>query len=311
MITTHMKKISLAVSCAMSMALAPVAAGSDGIENTAPAPTQQVAGNDGWTLGLPQEDKVVYKGVVSYDGAGTQGGAMMYPAPNVGGFLAAIITHGLIVETMKGHQKSKLQEDADLVLSPYKTILDSYSNKELMDAGLDKASIGDGKKLVAFSEKPGGERFIQSTPVFSMTQDQKAIILENVVSIHISDSPSVAPYQNVIKVISQVKETTDPVNYWTANEGEKLKAESASLLAHSLEIAVSDAVNREAAENPRQKTFRYQEGQVLKMERAHLVSEKCSRRVIKNLRGWLMSIPVAQDADSSGNQCADMVSALN
>ena len=66
---------------------------------TAPAVLQR------WSLQLPKTDPVAFKGVASFDGAGMAGGAMAYPAPNVGGFLAAVIVHGLINEASKNRRR--------------------------------------------------------------------------------------------------------------------------------------------------------------------------------------------------------------
>lgn len=172
-----------------------------------------------------------------------------------------------------------------------------------------KTSTRGNKKLVAFSEKPGLERLVESTPVFSLTQDQSAIVLENIISIYYRAAPT-AVYQNIIKVVSQAKAETDLVNFWTANQGEKLKEESTRLFADSLDIALNDMASDAAKDGNPQKTFRYLEGRAEKMERGQLVSERCGRAVIKTLRGGLMSIPLRLGAAATPNvdQCGDALS---
>jgi hypothetical protein len=259
-----------------------------------------------WIVKLPQEDKVSFQGVVNFDNAGVAGGGMLYPAAGAGGFLAAIITHGVIMQSIKAGQKTKIQEAADQVLVPYQPVLSTYHYQELAQEALKKAMAASNRKLLAFSETADAHPLIESTPVFSLTQDQSAVVLENLVSVtKPATSPSPA-YQNIIKVVSQPKEGAEFPGFWMANDGAKLKEESANLLAHSLAIAIRDAENPAKEEAGSQKTFRYQEGQIMKMERAQLISTGCNRTIIKNLRGWVMSIPVQMSDTSATHQCADI-----
>lgn len=269
------------------------AATDNGIASQA---AQKITKNSSWSLRLPKEEKVIYNGVASFDTAGDKSGSMVYPAPNAGGFLAAIITHGVIVGSIKNRQKEEMQREANKVLSPYEPILGNYSYRELMQDGLVKTSMGSSKTLVDFSEKSGTGWFVESMPSFLMTQDQSAIILENTISIYAPDAPSDAVYKNTIRVVSQPTNKEDLTGYWTADEGKKLKELSSNLLAQSLDIALEDVANTESKNNNPQKTFRYFEGNNQKIERGELMSETCERTVIKTLRGWLMSIPKQKEA---------------
>jgi hypothetical protein len=267
-----------------------------------------------WSLRLPKEDKVEYKGVVSFDKAGEGTGTMMYPAgagaAGAVGFLAAIVTHGLIVDNLKDHQKSKIQAQADKVLSPYHTVLDHYTYQELMQAALKLVAFPGNKELIGIAEKSNAKRTIESNPVFSLTQDQRAIIVENVISISNSDAPSNFVYQNTVRVVSPPREESGGTDFWIGNQGEKLKEESTRLLAYSFDLALNDFTS-ELKESHPQKTFRYFEGETEKMERGELISDMCDRIVIKTLRGWLMSIPKKPDTNSisSPTQCGDILTA--
>lgn len=276
------------VIAAIAFALSPLVSNAE----SAPLP---IAKETNWSLRLPKEDKVAYKGLVNFDAAGTGSAAMLYPAPNALGFLAAVFTHGAIVESQKKTQKDKLQDEANKVLSPYEPVLKDYSHKELMQRGLAKTTAGGGKKLLAFSDNPGADWLIESIPIFSMTQDQRAIVLENAISLYPPNATAPA-YQNAVRVVSQTRDGADLIKFWSANGGEKLKEESASLFAHSLDIVLAEA--SAPSKDGAQKTFRYLEGNTEKMERAQLISEHCDRAVIKTLRGWLMSIPVRRTSEA-------------
>lgn len=294
-------KTACLVTCAITlMSSISWVKAADEIGQAQPSSSRSITKDSSWSLRLVKDDKVVFRGVVSLDTAGTGTGSIMYPGDaGVGGFLVAVATHGLISESAKNNQKAKLQDEADKVLLPYETILSNYKNRELMQKGLQKTSAGGRKKLIEFSEIPGAEWLVESVPVFLMTQDRSAIILVNNISIYAPDSLSTTAYQNIIKVVSEVKEGKDLVNLWTTNQGEKLKEESASLLAQSLDIAISELAGASNASNNPQKTFRYLEGHSEKMERGQLVSEQCNRVVIKTLRGGLISAPTRREANNS------------
>ena len=85
-----------------------------------------------------------------------------------------------------------------------------------------------------------------------------------------------------------------PVDYWSKEEGARLKAESALLLARAMDIALATHADDDLAAKPF-KTFRYREGLTERMERGQLVSEGCGRIVMKNLRGILMSVPTTAE----------------
>lgn len=260
-----------------------------------------------WALRLPQENAVEYRGIVSFDNAGQGQGAMMYPGGlGLAGFLVSIAAHAAIVEGTKSNQKTKIQEKADEVLSPYRSVLENYTYQELMQSGLAKTTVPGNKKLIPFAEKPTTEQTVESNPVFFLAQDQSAIVLENVISIPNPNDQSKPLYQNTVKVISPPRSGEENTKFWTDNQGQNLKEESARLFARSFDIALND-MRRNSVDNKPQKTYRYLEGSVEKMERGELVSESCNRIVIRNLRGWLMSIPVKRNLDtsSSGDQCSD------
>ena len=137
-----------------------------------------------------------------------------------------------------------------------------------------------------------------------MTQDQRALVLDNVISVYQPGEMAKPLYQTTIRVVSQPRTEQDVEAVWKDNAGAALKAESTSLLAHSLTLALHEAGKPAADEGaPTFRTVRYREGEVEKMERAHVVSQACDRQVIKTLRGWLMSVPSPSVADPSAAAC--------
>jgi len=258
-----------------------------------------------WTLRLPSEDKVVYHGVVSYDGAGVGSLYMLYPAPLAVGLIAVLI-HGLTNETSKKAQKDKMQDAADMVLLPYQAVLNGYTYRELMQRGLERTATGSTRALVEFSQLPGTELFVESTPVFAMTQDQSALIVENVVAIYSPGATPPAAYRNLVKVVSSEKAAPDLIVFWTADNGRNIKEESAAILAESLDIALRDAMGGPDKGGGADRTIRYREGGAERMERGQQISGRCNRIVIRTLRGGLMSVPIGNMAAAGeGAQACD------
>lgn len=64
------------------------------------------------------------------------------------------------------------------------------------------------------------------------------------------------------------------------------------MLAHALDLVLSQVIGPARTEDARERTFRYFEGGEEKMERARLVLDMCDRAVIRTLRSELMSIPL-------------------
>lgn len=287
--------------CRAATALAVMAVASSAMAADADNRPLPITKDTSWHLRLPKDEKVAYKGMVSYDAAGVNSAQILYPAPNALGFLAAVFTHGAIVESQKKSEKERLQQEADKVLAPFEAILNDYRHRELMQRAIEKMGAGERMRLVP-ADHAGGEWVVVSIPSFTMMQDQSAIILENAVALFPPDSKEPA-YRNAVRVVSRTQEGADLTAFWSANGGVKLKEESAGLLAHSLEIAMADAATAPDVLGP-QKTFRFREGREERIERANLVNERCDRMIIKTLRGWLMSVPArASSAASADDSC--------
>jgi hypothetical protein len=257
-----------------------------------------------WALRMPAEPAVLYRGSVNMDGAGQPAGQMMYPAPSAAGLLAAIITHGVMVESSKNSQKRRLQEEADKVLAPYRPALAGFTHGQLMQTALGLTTSTANKRLLGTDENAGGDLVIVSTPVYTLTQDHRALVLDNTIAIQRSDHGSRPSYEQVIRVVSAPRAEAEPAGYWAGDEAQALKQESARLLAHSLDLALRDVDAAPSAGAAAFRTVKYQEGASQKMERALTVDQPCERLILRTLRGGLLSVP------ASGNSPAGCVPAL-
>jgi len=297
------QKPFLTTMCTALFLCPPAQAGED----TTKSPLPIVVSASGFSLKLPKAETVVYRGMVNHDAAGLNGGQILYPGFGLAGFLVAIAAHGVIVESAKNSEKTKLQEAADKVLAPYSAALGEFSNKELLQRAMAKLSVGGSKKIVEAAGTPESGWVVESMPVFTLTQDQGALVLENAVAVYAADAPSTILYQNIVKVVSDARAEPQPETFWGAEQSKKLKEESVDLFAHSLDVVLREIAKEAGGDAEIHKTFRYPEGKTQKMERGQLLGERCNRAIIKNLRGWLMSIPLRRDATEppANDQCVD------
>lgn len=255
-----------------------------------PAAAQPMPKDAAWSLRLPKDEKVAYRGVVSFEGINAGGlNGMLYPAPNLLIGLAAVLTHAVVADSAQENQRRQIQENADRILGPYQQVLADYRNRELMQRGLGKLPASPAAKLLEPDGKPEGEWVVHSLPVFAMAQDERAIILDNVIVVYAPGGAETPTYQNVVRVVSHPRDDEHPRAAWIANFGEALKEEGSTLFAYSLQIALGDAAGPK--DSKPQRTYRYMEGGTERMERAELVHDQCSRLVVRNLRGWLLSVP--------------------
>ncbi len=253
----------------------------------------QTTGDRNWSLRLPADDKLMFSGALNSEGWNVHSPSIMYPAPNVGGFVVAVITHGLIVESQKSRQLKKAQEDADKVLEPYQSTLSLISYQQLARPWVEKTQPTFSRRLVGVTESPRSDEWlIEATPVFLMAQDKRTLSLDNLVSMRAPGATEKTGLQYRIRVISPAVENEDTAAAWSADAGKKLNEVSAWLFSESLNIATRMAVEGSDKNDQPFQTIRYLEGTTEKMERAQLISERCGRLLIKTLRGSLMSVPV-------------------
>lgn len=254
-------------------------------------------GNPDWSLRLAVQDAVPFRGLANGDDGGKPG-AMMYPAPGVAGLLVAIATHGVIENAKRDSERSESEKQADKVLDPYRDSLGRFTQQELATAALAAPGL-QGTRL--WSTQDADAKVVASTPLFYLTQERDALILDNDVTL---TRPGAQPYHNTIRVVSQPHVADDMEARWGADGARALKAESAHLLAQSLEIvrAQGDAAAAGAEASP-YRTVRYLQGKKELFERAQVLDEHCGRAVIRNLRGWLMSVPLAKPSASGETGC--------
>lgn len=259
-----------------------------------------------WAVRGPSADPVVYRGLANYDAAGMPGGPMMYPVVGgVAGLFAAILTHGVIVEGTKSAEKSRLQEQADQVLSQHRDQLREFRYPALLRLALDRLGGEPPRKLLQADETHPGW-VLAVAPSFLMTTDARALVLDSAVAFFPPGESRIPAQTVTVRVVSR-PQSGDAHAVWAtdATGGSKLKSESASLLAHAIVLATEEARREGSEREGPQRTLRYQLGGAEQMERAQLLRSDCGRAIARTLRGWILSAPASGAAEvTEAPECA-------
>lgn len=275
------------------------------------------AASTGFSVRLPESRNVIFMGEMIPASLSSGDGAL----PSVDILVSVAALTGRYIREYGEHEKR--QAKADEVLAAYQPVLDGYTHRELFQRALEKISFSGPGKLVGFSASATEGFRVEMNPVFTLTQDQSALVLDNEISIHAPGSPDNPVYQGSIRAVSDPYTAPDFVRFWTEGNGAALKEESAGLMAHTLGIAwreMSGASpengdgSKSGGDGAAHRTFRYRQGMRERMERAQPLVIRCGRALIRTLRGTLMSVPLVEAAGAAeaaesgrcGNRLAKM-----
>jgi hypothetical protein len=222
---------------------------------------------------------------------------MLYPGgAGVAGLLVGVLTHAIVVDAARSAEKSRLQAEADAVLEPYHEQLADFRYPALLQQALRRLDASGAHRLLAAQEPaPGWVLAIQ--PVFSMTKDRRALVLDNAIALFAPGETATPAYGVTVRVVSAPRPVAAEEDAWSrpAAEGSAIQEESAQLVAHSLRLVLRDML-RPAPDDKGFRTLRFALGGDEKVERAQVVETSCQRLVLRNLRGWLLSVPAAASA---------------
>jgi hypothetical protein len=242
------------------------------------------------TLVVPPEHGVVWRGISAEESAGSQGAAMLYPAPNVGGLLAAIFTHALIVQGTRESERSVRQAAADRVLEPHAEAIARLTPAAFTDAVVSRLkSSREIRSTPAAGTVSNGVQ-IEMRPTFALTIDRRTILLDNAIKVQDLGAAGAVRFENIVRVVAAPRKEANPQAYWVANDGRALVEETVRMAAHSIELALTTKALPDGAAPFRTQRYRFGAGE--KMERGQVIRSGCARVVLKTLREWLMSVPV-------------------
>lgn len=240
----------------------------------------------GLCLRGPAEPLVAFHGLPNFDKAGAAGLPMLYPAPNMAGLLAGVITHGVLMSGGREREKAAIREEADHVLQPYQADLAQFKHDDLMTAALTRVHVTGARRLAPPSAAVvAGETVVDSVPVFYMTQDRRALVMINTISVH--PAGAAAPVAKMVRVVSAPRDR-DPATGWIHGDKNLLREAAVAMQARAIDIALAEYAV--PASTPF-RTVRYEEGGSERMERAQVIEEQCEEVLMRTLRGEWLAVP--------------------
>ena len=289
----------IAVCATLSLPHASLA--QDGVP-AAPVPgpglvQEQLRPQQKWSIRAPELEQITINGMVNFDGAGISTVPMMYPAPNVGGLLAGIITHGIINGAAKRKQKQRLVDAADQVLVPYQSLFATYTARLLLQGSLQRDALRkDDDRIFTMGEPSAADWLIVGEPAFRVSADQRALLIDNAIAVYSPDSRTTPVYRNLVRIVGTPMEGPDEAlaDAWLKDEGSLFKQTMEELYAESLALAIRSMPSSSAMtgiDANAARTIRYVLGATERMERGQLMFEDCGRVTIRTLYGTIMSVP--------------------
>jgi hypothetical protein len=246
------------------------------------------------SLRLPKEETVSFAALPNDATVAGDQGSIMYAGP-LPLLLVEVAAHGAYESHKQANEKKSKNSLNDIVLAPYQGSLSHFTNAELMRRALDGLATHGTKVLLQYSEKAGAGWLIECSPRFFITQDARALVLQNDIVIHSPDAASPATFKNVVEVVGPPRDSVgkDSENTWMIQDGALLTGASVELLRESVSLALSEVHGDFAGPARAYHTVRYPRGGEEKMERAQTLRQTPQRVVLKTLRGWIMSVPAA------------------
>ena len=239
---------------------------------------------------LPEQPIVIVNGLANFDAVKIGSSNMLYPAPNLIGFLAAMATHAVLTKSSRNSREDLINKKADEILEPYRAELVQFKYQELFTQSLSKIQFVSEMSVENFNQTAAKQDIlITSLPSYLMTQDQKAVILVNQISIKLASTNKL--YENTIRIISPPKTAEKLGEYWFNDHANNFKEEAESLYAKSIDVALED-MKSSAPKDIAFKSLHFWEGGSERIERAQELSTSCTQSLIRTLRGNLMVVPL-------------------
>lgn len=200
-----------------------------------------------------------------------------------------------MVQSAQNRKLEKDREQANLALAPVEDDVEALRKMPLQELSLTDQFI---VQPSTGSARTSGFQ-LETYPIFFVTDNLEGLSLKNVVVLHELGSDLTAPiYQNVVEVVSPVS-----VNEYTgelADEGE-FKAAVKTLYQKSVLLALQDIKGNLGSTESTSRTFRHEVNGLLRLERGVAVKESCDEIVVRNLRGWLISLPQTDSVAECGD----------
>lgn len=224
----------------------------------------------------PQEDVRVSSANVLYSGAG-----------GVAGVLVQIAAHSAIIEGAKQRQINAIKKRSRKMLEPLSAHVDA------VDVDAFEQTPGDlPLQPVEPRQYPEGKLILFSYPVFYVSRNLDRLALDHQVSVYRLEADGREKvYANVVRAVGPgMEKRKDLLELPIEGEGD-LSSIAARYYRRTLELAYADMVQSLPEPAEAEKSFRWHWDNSLEVERGRLVDRREGRRLVRNLRGWLVLLP--------------------
>lgn len=225
--------------------------------------------------------QIEFRGVPSNDDRITTANMLYSDAAGVGGVGAQVAAHAASVRSAQDRKLKLLREQADMALKPLEGALEG-----LQISDLHQASVPGRFHISIEDEVLPDELVVWSYPIFFVTDSLDSISITNVISLRkTTDSRTLTLYQNLVEVVRDMQGLEAPLPEIGRDGLQKIIRD---LYAESVVLALDDMAGQfPQAENVHE-SFRFYQGERLRVERGTGVEFNRNQTTVRNLRGWLI-----------------------
>lgn len=293
---------------ALVVAPDPAVAASRG-KKTQAQPIEARPADGTWVVVAEPGATVPFRGQADFDqaGSGARSG-VLYPGDSGAVFLGALFTHAVVEKSVRSRERTRIQETANHVLSPYRSLIEGLDFVALLQQAIAMTPVEPPGVHAATVEQASSDWVVELSPAFVVAPAGRAMVLEATAVVRPRTAVAQAGYTHSLIVVSEPVLEAEPESHWLASDGERFRETAAQLISRALDIAVSRAARGAVAQGSMQ-TIRFQQGALERIERVQLVEEGCDRTLAKTLRGAWLSVPRRPTQPVSG-QCDDSAAAV-
>jgi hypothetical protein len=237
---------------------------------------------------------------------GREGASIMYQGgAGLAGFFAQVLTHAVMENEAQKKVLKEAQEEADRVLKNYEDLILQNTVSSLIQSSVEQ--LGSSNPVISIVNAESGVEnenrlFIESLPIYYMSQDQKSIVLEHQLSAYYSDEPEKIIYQNMAKAISKKQNIEEDASRWKANSGELFFEATADLHLSSLNVLLKD-MYKNLNSQTNEATHKYYIGEKKYYVRGKVLHEDCGYRAIRNLKGNILIFQTDNASNDVSKTC--------
>lgn len=220
---------------------------------------------------------------------GDSGHSMMYSGDaGVGGLFAQILVQAAMANEAQNTKLSNAQKASNLVLESYSELIEQVTYERLVQASALVTTVPS--ISIRWSEEVVGgtdELFVEFTPVFYLSQDEKTILIENHGKAFYGNSPDEIVFENSVTIVTSPVEVNAGVNPWLQKEGEKFFSTIDKLYQSSFDLLLRD-MYKLIQTSAKQSTHKYYIGHEKHYVRGSVIEETCASKMLRDLKGNIL-----------------------